>query len=106
MRAVFLRALLIWLLAWLLADSVEVTQIAARLSGDHAATDTDGYFPIGVRYRQQLHKEMQASFASPAWLDSPPSDFLSACTWHKLQSASQGLPPQALSRYELMSLQE
>jgi hypothetical protein len=105
MRAVFLRALLIWSLAWLLADSVEVRQLAASLSGERAPADDGGYLPIAMRTRQQLHWEMQASFSSLSLLDSSPSHFVWACTWHELQPASQMLPPRAPSRHELMSLQ-
>jgi hypothetical protein len=106
MRAVFLRALLIWSLAWLLADSVEVRQLAARLSGDPAPADEEGYLPIAMRSRQQLHRELQASFSDLSLLDSARSHLVWACTWHELQPPPYQVPPsQTPSRYELMSLQ-
>jgi hypothetical protein len=105
MGAVFLRALLIWLLAWLMADSVEVLQIAVSLSGERAAADADDYIPIAVRHRQQVDKQVQASFFCLSTLDCPPPHPVSGSSWQGSQAPSLWVPPQAPSRFELMSLQ-
>jgi hypothetical protein len=105
MRALILRHLLIGFIAWVMADSVEILHIVVRLTDEAAAAEPDGYCPISVRYRHQIQKQIQTSFANPCPCGAPCPRLVDALACYGLEGAEHFSLPGSLSRYELKSMQ-